>query len=183
MKKSGLIVFLLALLLALPALAQSADEALSRLAAPGFDEIEKGIRDLAASGDPRAEPVLSALSDGRLLARPDHHLLVKDRDGTLRNAATGAPANASGAKPVRVNNRLRRALDAAVGTLTLRSPDRAKRLAAAQSGFAQPDPGTPPPVKRQLADEKDPSVRAALLQARGAILLDKGVTPEARRDG
>ena len=183
MRKSGLIVFLFALLLAAPAFAQSADEALGRLAAPGFDEIEKGIRDLAASGDPRAEPVLSALSDGRLLARPDHHLLVKDRDGTVRDAATGAPADAAGAKPVRVNNRLRRALDAAVGTLTLRSPDRAKRLAAAQSVFAQPDPETLPAVERQLADEKDPSVRAALLQARGAILLDKGATPEARRDG
>ena len=91
MRKSGLIILLFALVLAGPALAQSADEALGRLAAPGFDEIEKGIRDLAASGDPRAEPVLSALSDGRLLARPDHHLLVKDRDGTLRDAATGAP--------------------------------------------------------------------------------------------
>src|SRR4051812_15264719 len=183
MRKSGLIVLLLALLLAAPAFAQSADEALGRLAAPGFDDIEKGIRDLVASGDPRAGLVLSALSDGRLLARPGHPLLAQDRDGTLRDAATGAPTDAAGAKPVRVNNRLRRALDAAVGTLTLRSPDRAKRLAAAQSVFAQPDPETLPAVERQLADEKDPAVRAALLQARGAILLDKGATPEARRDG
>src|SRR5690242_19500173 len=183
MRKSGLIVFLLALLLAPPALAQSADEALGRLAASGFDEIEKGIRDLAASGDPRAEPVLSALSDGRLLARPDHHLLVKDRDGTLRDAATGGPTDAAGAKPVRVNNRLRRALDAAVGTLTLRSPDAGKRLAAAQSVFAQPDPEVLPTIERRLDAEKDPAVRAALAQARGAILLDKGATPEARREG
>ena len=48
-----------------------------------------------------------------------------------------------------MNNRLRRALDAAVGTLTLRSPDRAKRLAAAQSVFAQPDPATLPAVERR----------------------------------
>src|SRR3954453_19326370 len=116
MRKSGLIVLLLALLLAAPAFAQSADEALGRLAVPGFDDIEKGIRDLAASGDPRAQPVLSALSDRRLLARPGHHMLVKDRDGKLRDAATGAPTGAAGATPVRVNNRLRRALDAAVVT-------------------------------------------------------------------
>src|SRR5690349_9988136 len=112
MRKSGLILFLLALLAATPAFAQSPDEALDRLAAPGFDEIEKGIRDLAASGDPRAEPVLSALSDGRLLARPDHMLLVKDRDGTVRDATTGAPAEVGTAKPVKVNNRLRRTLEA-----------------------------------------------------------------------
>src|SRR3954467_3950385 len=126
MRKSGLIVLLVALLLAAPAFARSADEALGRLAAPGLDDIEKGIRDVAASGDPRAEPVLSALSDGRLLARPDHMLLVKDRDGTIRDAATGAPGEAGGAKPVRVNNRLRRALEASLGTLTLRSLDLGK---------------------------------------------------------
>jgi urea transport system permease protein len=169
---------------ALPVGAQTAlDGALARLGSTKFDEVEAGIAGLAASGDPRAPAVLEALADGRLLVRADKVILVKAPDGAVTEAATGAPAEAAGAKPVRVNNRVRRALDAALGSLTLASPDPAKRLAAAESVFARPDAGALPAVEQALAAEADAGVRAAFARARAAILLEHGATPAARAEG
>ena len=57
--------------------------------------------------------------------------------------STPQPATPSTApadlQPVRINNRLRRAIDAAIGGLTLLSPDPAKRLEAAQAVFKSRD--------------------------------------------
>ncbi|MBC7802196.1 MAG: urea ABC transporter permease subunit UrtB, partial [Gemmatimonadaceae bacterium] len=59
-----LIALLLILLAAAPALAQPN---LAPLAGPSFDDIRRGVEELAVSGDPRAAPVLGALQAGRLL--------------------------------------------------------------------------------------------------------------------
>ena len=50
-----------------------------------------GVSGLAASGDPRADAVLSALSDGRLLVSPDKTLLIRQGNAVVE-AKTGAPA-------------------------------------------------------------------------------------------
>ncbi len=47
---------------------------------------------LAASGDPRAGAVLSALSEGRLLARPSDKALFIRQGSALTDAKTGAAA-------------------------------------------------------------------------------------------
>ena len=87
------------------------------------------VEALAGSGDPDAARIIEALGDGRLLVRPsDKAVFIKTKSGEIVRgakvcaAATGVAA--SGLKPVRINNRVRRAIDTAVGMLTLTSPNR-----------------------------------------------------------
>ena len=67
--------------------------------------------------------VIEALQDGRLLFNPDDKkVYIREPAGPLLDAATGKPiagAAPAGLKPVRINNRLRRSIEAALGGLTL----------------------------------------------------------------
>ena len=84
-------------------------------------------------------------------------------DGELLDAATGKPAadaRRPTCKTVRVNNRLRRAIEAALGGLTLLSPDPAKRLEAAQAVFKSRDAGALPTLDAALAKETDAARQA-----------------------
>src|SRR3954452_23107746 len=122
------ILLTLLLLWAAPAFAQSK---LAPLAAQSFDDIRRGVEALAVSGDQRAAPALEALQAGRLLVGPGNTLWIKDPAGTILNAETGEPASPPGAtRPVRVNNAVRRAVDAAMGGLQLFAPEPATRAAA-----------------------------------------------------
>ncbi len=58
---------------------------------------------------------------------------------TPRPAKPSPGGEPAGLKPVRINNRLRRAIEAALGSLTLLSPDPAKRLEAAKAVFKSKD--------------------------------------------
>ena len=82
---------------------------------------------LALSGDPQAAAILSALQAGPpVRADADKALFIKADDGSFIDAATGKPAPdvmASGLKPVRMNNAVRGAVDAALGSLRLFAPD------------------------------------------------------------
>ena len=172
------------LALTVPASAQSVDDVLARFASTKFDDIEAGISGIAGSGSPQALPVLEALGDGRLLYQPaDKKIYIKTADGGLLDAATGAAASAdvsAGAlKPVRVNNRVRRAIEAAMGGLTLMSPDPAKRLEAAEAVFRSRDASVLPVLEQALAQEQDARLQARLAQARAAILLTQPGTAEA----
>jgi urea transport system permease protein len=127
---------MLALLLGYAGIARAADlpHALARLAADSYAETEAAIGEIASSGHAMAGPIIQALSDGRLLLGPDRRVLVREPSGALLDAATGqalAGPPLAGLKPVRVNNRLRRAIDLGVGGLTLLSPVPGKAVEAA----------------------------------------------------
>ena len=176
---SGL-VLLLVLVLA-PGLAGARDtlEALvPALAEGGYDEREETIAAIAATGDVRAVPVLEALGEGDLYARKsDGAVFLGRRDGRvylLADPLTGEAVGEAGRRAVeriKVNNRLRRAIRAALGAMTLMSPDRDARLDAAGAVFKSGDPDALEAVGLALAAEQDGTVRAALGQARAAILL------------
>ncbi len=167
-----------------PARADAVDDALALIASPKFPDIEKGVTELAASGAPEAATVIEALGDGRLMVDAGSKtLFVKAPDGALTDARTGAAvADApSGLKAVRVNNRVRRAVDAAVGMLTLMSPDPAKRLAAADAVFKSRDEAALPAIEAALAKETDPGIRTVLEQAHAVLILnDPQAGAEAR---
>src|ERR1700722_5401425 len=106
--------------------AQSADEVLAALGSGNYDQIRHGVEQLAFSGDPRALAIISALQNGKLYARADHVLFIKQDDGSFVDAATAKPAPdvmASGVKQVRMNNPVRGAVDAALGSLQLFAGD------------------------------------------------------------
>ena len=173
------------LALAGAASAEPIDEAMVGFASSRFDDVEAAIAALAASGSPRAVPTLEALAAGRLLVRRgDRRAWIETTGGGLESAATGDPAPpelAAALKPVRVNNRLRRAVAAALGELTLLSPDPGRRMAAANAVFRSRDPTALSTLDRALADEAHDEVRAALELARAAVVLSRAETPEAER--
>ncbi len=119
---------------------------------------------LALSGQPRAAAIITALQAGRLFMGADKALFIKQDDGGLTDAATGAAAPdvmASGLRPVRMNNAVRGAIDAALGSLRLFSPDRTTRLAAAEAVFRSHDPAALPALDRAIAKEADQGVETA----------------------
>jgi urea transport system permease protein len=169
-----------------PVAAQSLDEALANFASTKFDDIEAGIAGVATSGSPRAAVIIEALGAGDLLVQPgQRRAYIKAADGSLVDAATGdaAPSDLAAAslKPVRVNNRIRRAIEAAVGGLTLMSPDRSRRLEAAQAVFRSRDAAALPVLEQAIAAEQDDEIKAALAEARAAILLPLPSTADTVR--
>ena len=177
-----LLAFILALLMPAGAGAGPVDEAFSGFASASYGDIEKAIETLAASGHPTAEATLRALDGGNLFVREaDKAILYKTKDGKLLDARTGAEAagGADGLKPVRVNNRVRRAVTAALGSLTLLNPKPGVRRAAAESVFKSRDAAALKPLEAALAKEKDTDVRKVMEQARAALVLGSSDTPEA----
>ena len=170
------------LLAAAAANAQSFDEALSGFTADSFSDTENAIGAVARSGNARAADVIAALQDGRLLFDPDgKKVYIKEKDDRIAEAATGqavagAPANL---RPVRLNNRLRRAVEAALGGLSLFAEDAGRRFDAAQAVFKSRDEAALPALESALAKETDPGVKTALAEARAAVVLNMSGASEA----
>jgi urea transport system permease protein len=156
--------------LIVPAAAATLDGAIQPFAEDSYARSEAAIREVAASGDPRAATILEALRDGRLLLEQDK-VLLKTPEGALVDAATGASAQAADPQPVRLNNRVRAALTAALGSLTLLSSEAGARLTAAQSIFRSRDQSARPALAAALAQERSPDIRAAMTQALAALTL------------
>ncbi len=100
---------LFAALAANPAEADPVDDILAGFASSKYDEIEKTIGALAASGDASAPAILGALDAGALQVASDKKLYIKGDDGSLKEARSGADATGEmppGLKPVKVNNRV-----------------------------------------------------------------------------
>src|ERR1700691_3642075 len=138
--RACLVALLLAFSLALgfaTAHAATLDEALAHFTGDDFSQTIAGIHEVAASGSPRAEAIIRALQDGQLMYSAERKAVyIKSEAGKLLDAASGqqiagdAPADVD---TVRLNNRLRGAIDAALGALTLLAADPGVRLDAAQA--------------------------------------------------
>src|SRR6266436_1487527 len=158
---------------ALPAFAGAFEDAVGKFANDDFSDTEEAIGAVATSGNPLAFAIISALQDGRLMADPDSKkVYVTDPDGKSFDAATGAPVASvpDSASAVRLNNRLRRTVEAALGGLTLLSPDPAKRIQAAQSVFKTHDETMLPVIDGALEKETNKGAKLAFSEARAAIL-------------
>ena len=179
-------VFLLAMVMAgamSPVYGQTFESALAGFAADSYSDTDKAVSDVAASGNALAVGVIEALHDGRLLFdAAGKKIFIKDKAGNILDAATGKPAAASisvGLKPVRVNNRVRRAIDAALGGLTLLATDPAKRREAAQAVFKSREASVLTVLESALAKEIDAGVKRALQEARAAVILNLADAKEA----
>jgi urea transport system permease protein len=167
-----------------PAKAQGFDAALDRFLADSFSETEAGIAGVQAAGEPRGVAVLDALLDRRLfVVAAERLVLVRERDGAALDARTGAAVAAipAGATMVRVNNRLRGIAQAALGAMTLLSPDPERRRVAAEAVFRSRDASALPALDQALARETVARVRTAMREARAAIVLTDRNAPEADR--
>jgi urea transport system permease protein len=187
--RDALAVVVLAFILMLaapPARAAGLDEAIAHFTADDYSETDAGISAVAETGDARAATIIQALQDGRLMFSAEQKkVFYKDADGKLFDAATGAAAD--GAAPadlemVRINNRLRRSIDAAIGALTLMSPDPEKRYDAAQAVFKSREENALPALETAIAKETDPRIKKALLEARAAIILNSDASETDKID-
>jgi len=164
--------------------AATLQEGIAHFTADDFDQTLAGLNEVAASGSPRALTVIRALQDGNLMFSAEKKAVyIKTDSGKLVDAATGQPI--AGAPPadvdnVRLNNRVRGAIDAALGGLTLLASDPAARYDAAQAVFKSRRVSALKALETAIGKEQDPRVKRAMLEARAAITLssDKGSDPD-----
>jgi urea transport system permease protein len=149
--------------------------ALAHFVEDDFSETDSGITEVTATGDPRAATIIEALQDGRLqFSAEQKKVYYNDKAGALIDALTGAKVN--GDPPgdldkVRLNNRLRGTIDAALGGLRLQGGDANRRFEAAQAVFKSREQSVLPALEAAVAKETDPRVKRALTEARAAVVL------------
>jgi len=164
------------LLIVQPALAGTFEELIARLGVDSFSEKAEAVQALGALGDGRAIPILKALTEGRLATIGGR---IAMGEGSAFVDAVSGQALASGeAERVRVNNRLRGAVQTALASLQLFSAVPAERLAAAREAAKSPVAGSVPALERALAAETQANVRAALKLALAAAQLTSGTNTE-----
>jgi urea transport system permease protein len=133
------------------------------------------IAALADRREPAAAEVLVALQDGRLRVLEDGRVVVAGADETLRDPVVAAPVRAAGpARPLRVDNAIRRALGPAVARSRLHSLRVDDRRAAAATLARAPAADLVPYLRERRAVETDALVRErlALALAHGDLASD-----------
>lgn len=169
---------LAALLLLAPARAQSVEDLVRQLPEGSFSDRAAVVSQLAATGDARLVSLLEALAAGDLNVVEETGAVVTlsgrgdplDATDALTGEGVGEVAKAS-VERIRVNNSLRRAVRAAIGQLTVMSPNRNTRLSAAGAMFQAADPENIPLLDEAIAQEDDDGVRRAMEEARAASML------------
>jgi urea transport system permease protein len=161
--------------------AQGYESVLASFTTDSFSDTDAAILGVVASANPLAEKVIVALQEGRLLFSTElKKVYIREASGALLDAATGqaaAGATPADLKPVRLNNRVRRTIDAAIGGLTLMAPDPGRRLEAARAVFKSRDATLLSPLEAAIPKETNATVKQALAGARAAIVL---FLPEAK---
>jgi urea transport system permease protein len=147
----------------------------------------EAVEHIAASGDPRAVPVLEAMLASQLAVRSaTGQVVITQARGRvlmltdpLSRAEIGEASKAE-IDPVIINNRLRGVLRGALGGLTLLSPDSAKRREAADAVFKTRDPTLLPLVEKAYDRETDAGVHSRMARALAATRAAAADTLERR---
>ena len=167
--------------------AATLEEALQGLAAKSYKERAVGVEVLAATGHPRAIPVLEAMAKGQLFVRKaDGSIVIGDKTGkvyALTDAVDGTAlgdAKKKELKKIKVNNRLRGVIRAALGGLTLLSSDPGQRAQAAAAVFVARDAGALATVEQAIAREEDANLLDQLTLAKAAIESNPEFPPDVR---
>ena len=178
MRLVTLLLVLLALLPAAPAAAQELEALVAELPQGDFSDRARVIQRIAETGDPRAGRVLRLLGDGDLEQMKGSGRIVRieseGRDDFAFDLFTDEALGEVGRRDtrrIRVNNNLRRAIDAALGLLQLSSEDRETRAAAAGAMLEAADPAQIGVLDRAIEGETDPDIAVTLRLARAASVL------------
>ena len=184
-----IIALVIAAALASTAAAQTDDATLTKLVADlgqkSFSKKSKAIDALFATGDPRVAAILKAMLSRNLYKqKSDNAILVKtkkDGKSVYQNPLTKtAFETTSKLKKVRINNKLRKKLRGAIGSLSLQNKDPVKRIAAADAVFKSRTKGMLAPLEAALSSEPDDAVRDRMRRALSAIQLVHKSDPEVR---
>jgi urea transport system permease protein len=169
-----------------PARAQGTDLApiVAKFANDSYGDTADALAALSATGSDQAGAIVAALGEGRLVFDPaTKAVYIRAPSGAVTDAASGAAvaSPAAGLTAVRANNRVRRAIEAASGALSLLNPDAGKRRAAAAAVFKSRDAAALETLDTAIAREQVPDVKAAFEDARAAILINAPSASEADR--
>ena len=168
------------LCLAAPVRAADLGELVRLLGSDDFSEKEQAIQALSALGDGNAAPALRALSEGNLYTTADKKTVIATPSGSgfkLLDPVTQAVLGEATSREidrVRVNNRLRGAIDSALSQLTLFSPKREDRLNAARDALKHSSAGSVAVLTDALSKEQDSEVREVMQTALFAAQLATG---------
>ncbi|MEM1306260.1 MAG: urea ABC transporter permease subunit UrtB [Pseudomonadota bacterium] len=166
---------------------QSAESAIRRamqlFAEKKFATTIEGIDALAGSGAAHAGKALAAMIRRRLYVSDDGTTGAY-RDGRtfydlISNDALGGRPD--GTKSVRVNNRIRNIIKAALGSLRLRAADPATRRTAAEAVLRAGDTSVLPALDQLVATEPDPRVRTTFEQVRAGLILREATRPASEQ--
>ncbi|MBB6224691.1 urea ABC transporter permease subunit UrtB [Rhizobium leguminosarum] len=153
-----------------------------------FPEREAAIKTLVASKDPHVSQILQQLSDGLLYVNSDGGPVLlqggTDDEPTYSDPITGeaaADVDPDMMIKVKINNALRGVISAATSQLTLMSPDRSARLAAAQGLLKDADPANLDLLNAALAAEKDAEIKNTMEAARAVLLLKTDASVEDKK--
>ncbi|OWV76463.1 urea ABC transporter permease [Rhizobium sp. R339] len=150
----------------------------------GFPERDAAIRALVASGDSHVSQILQRLSDGQLYVNSEGGpVLVQggtEDEPTYSDPITGeavADIDPDMMSKVKINNALRTTITTMMSQLTLLSPDRAARLAAAEGMLKDADPANLDLLNSALSSEKDGEIKNTMEAARAVMVLksDAGI--------
>jgi urea transport system permease protein len=169
---------------AAPARAATYEALVQQLGSDDFAAKVAAAQALGQLGDPRAAAPLQALSDGRLYVDGDGRVLLAESDAAdarILDAVTQQPAagvTLDQLGKVRANNRLRGIIESSLAGLGLFSPDRDRRLAAAQDALGHPSAAATAALEKAVAVESDPAVKGAMALALAGARLASGSTAE-----
>jgi urea transport system permease protein len=163
---------MLAAVMASPAQADRLDDALKRFAADSYAETFAAVDEISHSGAPNSAAILEALAEGRLFVAAEKAVIYKDAGGKVFDARTGRPVvdMPQGLEPVRLNNRVRWAVQAALGSL---SADLGKRRAPAAALLKSRDGSSLATLEAAIGKASDGSLKSRMQAARAAIILAK----------
>ena len=186
---AALVIWMLLLTATATGQAVAADlEALvQHLGAGDFASKVNAVEEIAATGDPRAVPVLEAMLASQLATRrQDGRVVIVEQRGralVLKDPLTLAEIGETDRPeidPVTINNRLRGELRGALGGLTLLSPDAAVRRQAADAVFKTRDAGLLPTLEKAYERETDAGAQKRMERALAAIRAGSAGTAEQR---
>lgn len=144
-------------------------EALSVLKSKSYKKKEVAIKQLVATKDERVKKILEAMLNARLFyTKQDENIVIGVKQGNdysitdqlTQEEKTGV--GKSDLKKVRVNNKLRGVLRAAIATLSLSSPDAKERLSAVKQMYGKTNKAGIETLMSHLDIEKDEKVRAEI---------------------
>lgn len=187
------VVFLVVMLMTVPIVsAQTSDyvAAINELRGANFNRKSDIVKQLVASGESGALPVLKALLAGNLSSNQSGQIvIVTEASGghTLIDALTGQPITAaddSGLKKITINNKLRGELRNAIAQLSIFNVDPDVRLTSLNDIMKDINGEIEPLLQQALQQEQDERVIDALNSALALLKLeqpDKQVRIEAIR--
>lgn len=148
------------------------DPALLRpLAGDDPDARIAAVARIAALANAEAQQLLNAIVHDALVTSPGGDVFIVNDSGAFNPATGKTTSMPDDAQDITVNNRLRAAVESALSGLSLFSPDRATRLAAATDLLKNADAGQMPLIKKALATEQDPDIRVRLRQVIATVNL------------